>query len=185
MSTKVIRGVILAGFAAATLSAVQTAGATTTPLSGAQTVVDEKAGTYKMHGSLVGDWSITSFVPEVKSPTELVASGKERFVGCIDSNRNTACDPSEPAGSVNFKYLYWAAFNPTAKALVSGQCLHPVLGGTGSFAKATGVIHMKDTPVGKTIRTTYSGMLTYGPTVADRMPTSASVSRGAETPSAC
>src|SRR4029077_9238097 len=29
-------------------------------VSGTQTLVDEQAGTYKMHGDLVGDWQITA-----------------------------------------------------------------------------------------------------------------------------
>jgi hypothetical protein len=42
------------------------------------------------------------------------------------------------------------------------RCIDPIIGGTKGFTKAKGVIFMKDTPVGKTIRTTYTGTLDLG-----------------------
>ena len=44
---------------------------------------------------------------------------------------------------------------------MKGQCVHPVVGGTGAFAKAKGLIVMKDVPTANGIRTTYAGTLAY------------------------
>lgn len=163
MSTKQSRVAVLAtlAVAAATLVLAGTAAAGTTSVSGTQTVVDESAGTYEMHGSLVGSWQITSFLPHFQSPSQLVASGTETFVGCLDSNRNAACDKAERTGSMDFTFIYWATFNPRSDALLRGQCVHPIVGGTGGFVRANGVIHMKDTPIGNDIRTTYTGTIAY------------------------
>lgn len=161
MRTKLSRVAVLAtlAVAASTLIVAGTAVAGATSVSGTQTVVDESAGTYEMHGSLVGSWQITSFVPHFQSPSQLVASGTETFVGCLDSNRNAACDKAERTGSMDFTFIYWATFNPRSEALLRGQCVHPIVGGTGGFVRAKGVLHMKDTPVGDTVRTTYTGTI--------------------------
>jgi hypothetical protein len=53
----------MAGFAAP--AGAKTA---TYPVSGKQIVVDEDAGTYKMTGGLVGDWSVTSFTELATAP---------------------------------------------------------------------------------------------------------------------
>ena len=185
MGTKPIRIALVAMLATTALVAATSAAAKTVPLSGTQTTINEKKGIYKMHGSLRGRWYGLSFVPQAKSPSQLVAIGRERFVGCLDSNRNTVCDAAEPAGTINFTYTAWFSFNPSTKAFVRGQCLHPVTGGTGAFAEARGVVTMVDTPVGKTIQTTYKGLLTYGPTAADRIPTSARPGDEAEARSTC
>jgi hypothetical protein len=174
MSTKLARLTVVTALVVTGVAVAANAGATTAPLSGTQTTVNEKKGIFKMHGSLVGAWYGLSFVPQSKSATQLVAVGRERFVGCIDANKNAACDSPEPSGTINFTYTVWYAVNPTTQALVHGACLHPVVGGTGDFANARGVVQMTDTPVAKkAIRTTYNGMLTYGMTAAERVPTSA------------
>ena len=46
-------------------------------VSGKQTVVDEETGMYKMHGSLVGDWTTTSF-SEIATAPFYQAKGTER-----------------------------------------------------------------------------------------------------------
>jgi hypothetical protein len=43
--------------------------------------------------------------------------------------------------------------------LVKGQCVHPVIGGTGAFAKAKGVIHVTDRPSAGGVLTSYTGTL--------------------------
>jgi hypothetical protein len=129
-------------------------------LKGTQTVVNEQQGSYKMHGSLLGDWQGLSFVPRYQSDKQIVATGRERFTGCLDSNRNAVCDSGEPAGSLIFTYTYWATLKNGAP--VDGACVHPIVGGTKGFAKAKGVVFMKDTLVGKTLRTTYTGTLQLG-----------------------
>jgi hypothetical protein len=129
-------------------------------LKGTQTVVNEQKGTFKMHGSLLGDWQTLSYVPHYASDTQLVATGKERFTGCLDSNRNAVCDTGEPSGTLSFTYTWWARFKN--KIDVGGACVHPIIGGTKDFAKAKGVVFMKDTLFGKTLKTTYTGTLDLG-----------------------
>ena len=115
-----------------TALAAGTAGAKTTPVSvdvsGTQTIVDEAAGTYAMHGSLVGTWQITKFKPRYASASQFVATGDELFTGCLDSNKNGACDKKEPTGSLKFTFMYWASFDPASGALVHGECVHPITG---------------------------------------------------------
>jgi hypothetical protein len=147
---------------AVVLAVAGPAGAKTIQVAGTQTVVDEAAGAYEMHGSLVGKWNITAFKEHFKDASNFVGSGKETFVGCIDSNRNAACDEGEPSGSMKFTFVYWATLDPATGALVRGQCVHPVAGGNGSFVGAKGVIVMKDKPVGDEVKTTYTGTLAFG-----------------------
>jgi hypothetical protein len=151
--------------AVTTALAAATAGATATPVSvsvsGTETVVDESAGTFAMHGSLVGTWQITKFTPRYQSASQFVATGEEGFTGCLDSNANGACDRKEPAGSLRFTFMYWASFDPASGGLLHGECVHPVTGGTGSFRKAAGVIFMEDTPRGAEVITTYTGTIEY------------------------
>ena len=152
----------LAALAAVTAAlAAATAGATTAPVSvsvsGTQTIVDESLGSYAMQGSLVGSWQITKFVPHYATASQFVATGKELFTGCLDSNGNATCDKKEPTGTLKFTFMYWASFDPASGALVHGQCVHPITGGTGSFRKAAGVIFMEDTPKGAEVVTTYTG----------------------------
>jgi len=149
----------LAAAAAALAIAAPAGAATTVPISGTQTVVDENAGTFKMHGSLVGDWAITTFDVLDTSPL-LHARGTERFVGCLDRGRDGSC-PGDPSGTLKFTIDYSALFDPPgSQNLVWGACLHPVTGGTGAFAGARGVIVMADTPTAQGVSTSYIGNLT-------------------------
>jgi hypothetical protein len=144
---------------------VALAGGSGTPVSvdvsGTQTVVDEAAGTFAMHGSIVGTWYTTKFVPRYTSSSQFVATGKELFVGCLDANANGSCSADEPAGSLKFTFMYWASFDPATGALLHGNCVHPITAGSGSFRKAAGVIFMEDTPTGDTVVTTYNGTIEY------------------------
>jgi hypothetical protein len=159
----------IAGLAAlAALSAAPgaaSAGGSGTPVSvdvaGTQTVIDEAAGTFAMHGSLVGTWYTTKFVPRYASSSQFVATGKELFVGCLDANANASCDSEEPAGNLKFTFMYWASYDPATGALLHGNCVHPITDGSGGFRKASGVIFMEDTPTGDTVVTTYKGTVEY------------------------
>ena len=144
---------------AATLALAGSMAAATVPLRGTQTTIDEKKGQYEVQGSLLGKWQMTAFTERYATKSRYVGTGKERFSGCLDTNRSKTCDTGEPAGSLRFVFTYWASFNPATKAFVRGACVHPITGGTGAFAKATGIVHMTDVPAGKTIRTTYTGEL--------------------------
>src|SRR3954452_20471997 len=95
-------GPILAATGAATTDAGSGA------VSGTQTVVDESAGTYAMHGSLVGPWQTTAFKIRYASATQFVGTGTELFSGCLDTNANGSCDRKEPAGTLAFTFMYWA-----------------------------------------------------------------------------
>ena len=165
--TKKLRWVAsLAALAAlSTALAAATAGAATTPVSvevsGTQTVVDEANGTAAMHGSLVGVWQTTKFVPRYASSSRFAATGKEEFTGCLDSNKNGTCDQKEPAGTLKFTFIYWASFDPATGALLHGNCVHPVIGSSGDFRKAAGLILMEDTPTDAGVVTTYEGTIEY------------------------
>src|SRR4051812_13802259 len=151
-------GVIAAaGAALAVASPAHAAGSI--QISGTQTVVDENAGTFKMHGSLVGDWAITAFDVLDTSP-RLHAKGTEKFSGCLDRRRDGSCK-GDPTGTLTFTIDYSALFDPPgSQNLVWGACMHPVTGGTGAFAGARGVIVMADTPSANGVSTSYIGNLT-------------------------
>jgi hypothetical protein len=164
---RILAGLI--GITALAFAFGATAAAETTPqsisLSGKQITIDEKTGKYEMQGSLVGKWNVTAFTPQYMSPSQIVAVGKERFVGCLDANRNGTCDAGEAGGTLRMSFTFWGTFDPTKKTptMLRGDCVHPILGGTGAFAKAKGVVFMKDrrTKTGELL-TTYRGTLEYG-----------------------
>ncbi|MGH3138876.1 MAG: hypothetical protein ACRDQE_04010 [Gaiellales bacterium] len=148
---------------------------------GTQTVIDETAGTFAMHGTLVGTWFTTSFVPTYDSPTLFAAKGTERFVGCVDTNRNKTCNASEPQGTMRFDFIYWANFNGTTGAFKHAQCVHPVTRGTGSFAGATGLLLMDDRVHGQSVKTNYHGeiQLAGGASASQSVPALAGAPRAA------
>jgi hypothetical protein len=146
--------------AAATLALAASASATTTyQVSGQQTVVDEAAGKYAMHGGLIGDWTITSFTEIAKAPI-FKAKGTELFSGCLDVRRDGSCK-GDPTGGLRFSFRYWAQFDAEG-GLVWGSCVHPITGGTGAFAGATGVLAMVDSPTAQGVSTSYIGHVTLG-----------------------
>ena len=99
-------------------------------LKGAQTVVDQQKGMFRMTGSLVGDWNTTAFKVEYgDTDGRFVGSGKELFKGCYDTDRSGVCDTGEPSGTLRFTFIYWATYKPGTETLVKGQCIHPVVGG--------------------------------------------------------
>jgi hypothetical protein len=161
---------------AAALAIVSLAAAAEVPkplvLKGKQTVVNEQKGIYTMTGSLVGAWNVTAFKVEYgDTGGRFVGSGKELFKGCYDTDRSGVCDAGEPSGTLRFTFVYWANYKPGTETLIKGQCIHPVVGGTGGFAKAKGVVHMVDVPTKSGVRTTYSGALTVpGITTASLTP---------------
>jgi hypothetical protein len=148
--------------AAAIVASASGAPAAAVKIKGTQTIVDEDKGLFQMHGSLVGRWVLTSFKLHYADGTDLAISGTERFRGCHDLDASGTCDAGEPSGTLRFTFIYWATLDPKTEKLVKGQCVHPVTGGTGAFAKAKGVIHMVDRPTASGVRTTYTGTLEYG-----------------------
>ena len=143
--------------AGAALAFAAQAGAATYVVSGSQTAVDEKAGTYKMSGSLVGDWQQTSFTALATSPL-FRGEGTEVFSGCLDRGRD-GCGKHDPAGTLSFKFRYVAQYTPASELLL-GACTHPITGGTGAFAGATGALLMVDWPTSTGVETRYAGTIT-------------------------
>jgi hypothetical protein len=134
-----------------------------------------------MHGTLVGTWFTTSFIPTYDSPTLFAAKGTERFVGCVDSNRNRTCNASEPQGTLRFAFIYWANFDAATGAFKHAQCVHPVTRGTGSFAGATGLLLMDDHVHGGEVKTNYHGEIQFagGGSASQSVPASAQAPRAA------
>jgi hypothetical protein len=130
------------------------------PVSGTQTVVDDDAGKFRMAGDLVGSWRITAFKPLGTEPF-LAARGRELFRGCLDGEQDGDC-AGDPSGRLRLKFRYWALFAPGG-ALRAGACWHPIIGGTGAFKNARGVIQMLDVPKeGGGVETHYAGNVTTG-----------------------
>ena len=100
---------------------------------------------------------ITSFSEIAKAPV-FQAKGTELFAGCLDVGRDGSCK-GDPAGKLRFDFKYWAQFDAQG-GLVWGSCYHPITGGTGAFAGATGVITMVDSPTAQGVSTSYIGNVT-------------------------
>jgi hypothetical protein len=128
-------------------------------VAGQQTNVNEKAGTAKMRGGLLGDWKLTSFKETAKKPV-IMAKGTESFKGCIDRQLDGSC-AGDPSGTMTFKFRYWGKFG-SGDQLELGTCAHPVTGGSGDFAGASGFLMMVDTPTRKApfVETNYEGVIT-------------------------
>ena len=128
-------------------------------VSGTQTIVDEEAGTFRMHGDLVGGWRITSFKELATSPL-YQAKGTERFRGCLDRGHDGGC-AGDPRGTLRFTFRYWALFG-TDESLRAGACSHPIVAGTGAFRNARGAIQMLDAPTDTGVETIYVGRIRMG-----------------------
>lgn len=138
-------------------------------VSGEQKVVNEKAGTSKMSGGLIGNWKITSFKGVASKPV-FRGNGTESFNGCIDRKLDGSC-AGDPSGTMKFSFRYWGKFN-SKDAVQLGTCAHPVTGGTGDFAGSTGFLMMVDTPIKKApfVKTEYEGIITLsGPSTLARL----------------
>ena len=144
--------------ALAALVVAAPASATTTQVSGTQTLVDPVAGTYLMAGDLVGDWYTDSlelhFVPGGVGIAWPV-TGTEHFIGCLDTSGDGTC-AQEELGRLDFEFTF------TASASGNGRCQHqivpgPDLSATDPFAAATGVLTFKDRPTTTGVETTYEG----------------------------
>jgi hypothetical protein len=150
---------VLLGLAICCSLTASSAQAKSIPVSGTQTVVDEDAGTYRMHGDLVGGWKITSFKEIATSPL-YQGKGSERFRGCLDRGHDGGC-AGDPRGTLRLRFRYWALFGP-GDALRAGACWHPIVGGTGAFAGARGSLQMLDAPTETGVETNYVGRIRMG-----------------------
>ncbi|HEX3362072.1 MAG TPA: hypothetical protein VHS74_13850 [Solirubrobacterales bacterium] len=152
--------VFLAALASATTALAAPASGEGFAVSGKQTVVNEEEGTYKMRGGLVGEWKITSFKELPSAAGVFKAKGTESFKGCIDRKLDGSCT-GDPDGSLKFSFRYWGRFSKEDKVEL-GTCAHPVTGGGGAFAGATGFLMMVDLPTKKApfSMTEYEGVIT-------------------------
>ena len=134
-----------------------------------------------MVGDLNGTWTTTEFDFTYDDQAgSVVGWGTERFDGCLDRRNDGRCGGSDPAGALTFRFVYWALLDPATGALIEGRCTHPVTGGEGAFAHATGVIHMRDTPQADgSVRTTYRGRLVLREPAAQRTARATAASRTA------
>jgi hypothetical protein len=183
MLMKLTRVALLAGVMAAGLLALAgpASAATTYPISGRQTVVDENAGTAKMRGGLIGDWATTSFNVKTLSPI-FTADGTEHFAGCLNRRRDRSCH-GDPKGTLDFTFTAWALYGSAdPSSLIWGGCLHPVVSGTGGFAGAKGIVVMTDIPTPKGVRTRYIGSITLPGGASSRRGRGAHAARAAAAP---
>ncbi len=166
-----IVAVAVAAALAGTGSAV--AGDDTTQVDGIQTLIsfgnpfDPADDVYRMeatvtaarHSSARGTRGRSS--PESsRRPGSTTATGTEEFDGCLDANGDGSCGAGEPAGTLSFNYKFSGKYDPITFAQQHGRCHHPITGGTGDFARASGVLRFKDDPaIGCSY---YSGHLTLG-----------------------
>jgi hypothetical protein len=138
---------------------VQQADAKSYRVHGKQVVVDENAGTYTMHGGLIGDWAVTSF-EEDAGGVLFRAHGTETFSGCLNRGHDRSCK-GDPKGTLEFTFEYAALFGSAdPSSLVWGACLHPIVSGTGAFAGSRGVLTMVDHPSAQGVTTRYIGSIT-------------------------
>ncbi|HEX5609612.1 MAG TPA: hypothetical protein VFX45_05910 [Solirubrobacterales bacterium] len=158
--------VVLAILVAATTAGAIPVSGEQFSVSGEQKIVSEKGS--KMSGGLIGSWKITSFKVVASKPV-FRGKGTESFSGCIDRKLDGSC-AGDPSGTMKFSFRYWAKLD-SEDAVQLGTCAHPVTGGTGAFAGATGFLMMVDTPIKKPpfLKTEYEGVITLsGPTAAAR-----------------
>ena len=117
-------------------------------IAGSQNCPNHQPDTYWMAGDLVGCWYTVSFdvIQANDNPGgKFKASGTEHFVGCLNTNGNGTCDPGEPSGTFDTTFVFTAKFAPTGDE-IHGRCHHPIVGGTGVFAGASGGLSFKDIP---------------------------------------
>lgn len=160
--------------AAAALTATGAASAAgTTQVDGIQTLIsvgdpfDPADDAYWMDGygdgraALIGYWRTTSFLIGVLTPSGVVTgTGTEEFEGCLDANGDGSCGADERTGSLSFSFESSAKYDLVTFAEQHGRCHHPITGGTGDFAGATGGVHFTDDPL--TGCAYYSGHVALG-----------------------
>jgi hypothetical protein len=154
----------------------KTAGAPGDPCA----ATDPKTGTAPklinaMAGSLVGCWYTDTLNITLRKPNGIVhATGREHFVGCLDTARAGHCTRADPTGTLALTATFELKFDH-AKNEIWGRCQHPIVSGTGAFRGATGRINFTDNVTNGTA--TYRGHITLagrhkaaGATAADLAP---------------
>jgi hypothetical protein len=149
--------VVIGGVASLALAAP--AGATQNQVSGIQTfgitppacndLTADPSATLTMTGGLIGCWYVDTF--NKKKETD-PASGKlvfiyygtEHFTGCLDADGDGQCS-GDPTGTFDTTFTFTTQNEATAPySEIRGRCHHPIVGGDGAFANATGLLNFKD-----------------------------------------
>ena len=105
-------------------------------------------------GSLVGCWYTYVSASMFNPSGTYVEQGTELFVGCLNG---TTCGTFETVYTFTGKYT-----DDTFATEIHGRCEHSIVGGTGDFAGAKGVINFKDDVVNMTFE--YKGQIQLAPT---------------------
>jgi hypothetical protein len=101
------------------------------------------------YGSLDGCWYTYVSTSRFNPSGTYVEQGTELFVGCLNG---TTCGTFETVYTFTGKYT-----TDTIPAEIHGRCEHSIVGGTGDFAGAKGVINFKDDVVNLTFE--YKGQI--------------------------
>lgn len=109
------------------------------PAQSAQCADDASAfASYVVSGTLIGCWYVDTFdIDHTSHAGGFVSSGTEQFVGCLGST----------CGRFFTTYTFTAKFDSNGVEQ-HGRCHHPIVGGEGGFAGASGNIEMHDLPNG-------------------------------------
>jgi hypothetical protein len=136
--------------------------------------LDPDGGASQMRGDLIGRWAVFKTAPWYsipETPSTIVQIGQEHFVGCIDRNHNRRCDSGDPSGALLFEYKTWMRYEPGTGRLIKGNCLHPITGGSGDFARSRGVLAMEEVPAGPMkVRTSYRGEIVLNAHPSEQVP---------------
>jgi hypothetical protein len=89
----------------------------------------------ELSGPLVGCWYTYVSASQFNPSGTYIEQGTEIFVGCL----NGSCGTFETTYTFTAKYV-----DDTFAEEIHGRCHHPIVGGTGDFAGAKGVINFKD-----------------------------------------
>ncbi|MBC7656091.1 MAG: hypothetical protein H7147_02835 [Frankiaceae bacterium] len=87
-------------------------------------------------GSLDGCWYTYVSASQFNPSGTYIEQGTELFVGCLNG---TTCGTFETVYTFTGKYT-----DDTFTSEIHGRCEHSIVGGTGDFAGAKGVINFKD-----------------------------------------
>ena len=87
-------------------------------------------------GSLDGCWYTYVSASKFNRSGTYIEQGTEIFVGCMNG---TTCGTFETTYTFTAKYV-----DDTFAEEIHGRCQHPIVGGTGGFAGAKGVLLFKD-----------------------------------------
>lgn len=127
---------VLALGAGAALAATQE----TTDVGGSQTPgvfgpCADPSAVQTMEGDLSGCWYVDDLTCRLNPSGTVQCTGHEHFVGSLGSKTGTFSTTFEFTGKFD---------GPPTFAEIHGRCHHPIVGGTGDFAGASGVLQFKD-----------------------------------------